>query len=212
MTQLQNSKLPKVHKKAPVFEGSDPDGLIPWLEECEQIFAETDTTEHGARIVTALKWMDFKTREEWRTNAVIRQPGTTWEEFKNELKKGYPDSAGYEKGSKRRLFSIVEHYRPIPRTEYQKFQRFMREFLAELAKLQPGNGAPQIVSNSEAVQLFLAALDEAFSFTVFENIKLDPNLTPLDQRREDDLYMLSEIIQAAECYAYTLFSFVMNTL
>ncbi|KIK52781.1 hypothetical protein GYMLUDRAFT_179762, partial [Collybiopsis luxurians FD-317 M1] len=102
--------LPRTHKTAPIFYGTEPDNLLPWLGQLEKIFAAASTKEDQAKKWLALEWMDFRMKLEWETNEVLLDNTKSWED---ELKKGYPDAMNFEKGSKTHLQMIVQKHQPV---------------------------------------------------------------------------------------------------
>ena len=193
--ELQNDKLPSIHKKAPPeFNGDKPENLLAWLAACEALFALNKITEDTAKKFLAVSWMSYATQLEWKDNPIVTSATTTWEDFQQMLKKGYPETASEEIGSKQRIEKLVKSVGTIYRNELQKIQKFIRAFSIEANKLMSG---PQpVLSNNEAVRWFLTAFDGSFVNTILDKAEVDPK-NKVD-RREDDPFTLKEIIESAE--------------
>ncbi len=204
--EIQSNKLPKAKKQAPVFDGKQSDELIPWISEVEGNFVNAGINSDEAKKYLALSWMEYKTRLEWNGNEAVRNG--TWEEMKAALKRGYPDASSLEKGSKRKLKQLVDARRIITKGQLQRLQSFGRAFMVQASQLMEGR--IPVLSNHEAVQYYLYGLEQKFVESILEKVEADPANDPIVdddeppfERREDDPYLLIEIMLEAEHQAKT---------
>lgn len=198
LLELQNDKLPGMHKKAPPeFNGNKPDNLLAWLAACEALFALNKIIENSAKKFLTLCCMSYRTQLEWKDHEILVSQMLTWEDFKSRLKKGYHETASEEIGLKQRVANLVETTKLIHCNELQKLQKYICAFKIEASKLMSG---PQpVLSNIKAVRLFLAALNGAFVNTILD--KAEPDPANKQDRREDNPLTLSEVITCTEMQA-----------
>ena len=71
------------------------------------LFALNKIKEDSAKKFLALSWMEYKTQLEWKDNPKVLDDALTWEDFKTTLKKGYPETASEEIGSKQQIEELV---------------------------------------------------------------------------------------------------------
>lgn len=191
--EIKSDKLPAVSKKAPEFNKDIPNNLVPWLAAVERHFVVADVKKDDSKKFLALSWMEYNTMQEWLENDAVKTG--TWKEMKESLLKGYPESSNHERGSKSRLWQLVEDSSLIPRRAYQKLVAYIRAFNLEANKLMK---EPAILSNSDAIKYFLHALEDKFRDQILENVEANENNLALAKRRPEDPYTLSEIIHCAD--------------
>ncbi|THU77214.1 hypothetical protein K435DRAFT_613941, partial [Dendrothele bispora CBS 962.96] len=185
-SQAQSDKLPKRYKVPPIFDAAQPGTLTKYLDELEEIFEVAGVEKEDAKIILALKYMEWATRKIHEGLATECQGD--YAKFKEEMKKAYPESVDNGRGSVKRLKDIVNRHRIIPLNQRERFLRYVREFQLELTKLQK---PPYAISNGEAVKLFLKGLDKEF-------LRAITLLLPAaaEDRRVEDPYDIEDIISA----------------
>lgn len=149
---FNNDKLPKKGKTAPIFNIHNPSDIGEWLDTVTNIFDTCGITEDKVKIA---KCMESSTRESrdvfCKWDSVIQ---FNFVKFCEKLADTFPESLGDKKGSRRILTGIVDSYSGIRPGERQKVRVYTEIFLAECKKLM---GAPAIISNSDAVALYVSA-------------------------------------------------------
>ncbi|KAE9407622.1 hypothetical protein BT96DRAFT_776163, partial [Gymnopus androsaceus JB14] len=153
--EIKSDKLPAISKKAPEFSKDVPNNLVPWLAKVERHFVVADIKKNESKKFLALSWMEYHTMQEWIANNTVKTG--TWAQMKEALFKGYPESSSHERGSKARLWQLVEDSSLIPRRAYQRLVAYIRAFNLESSKLMK---SPATLSNSDAIKYFLHALDD----------------------------------------------------
>ncbi|KAK7434881.1 hypothetical protein VKT23_019984 [Stygiomarasmius scandens] len=191
---MQNDKLPKKSKTPPIFDGEEPGKLLDWLEDLEDIWKSSGVTLDKAKIALALSWMKRATQKEMRKLASAK--GDNWEAFKKELKDCYPECASSARGSKAKLESIVETHRIVPFGSLDKLLAYSRRFRLEAEKLLE---APALISDPEAVELYLRGLEERLQEEIYREVRRSPDDTT--ERRLEAPFTLKEILEAAEMVA-----------
>jgi len=147
-------------KKIPMFDAQTmADDIVEWLEDVENFCAIKGIKKGETKISLAMAQMTYKTRK-YLGGKLVSAKGYSWDEFKKELLREFPESRDAESGSRERLNQICKNWALIPMGEPQKLKGFHREFDFELAKLQKPH---MIISNQEAVLLYLGVLEPRFA-------------------------------------------------
>ncbi|KAJ3897200.1 hypothetical protein F5879DRAFT_773996, partial [Lentinula edodes] len=148
-----SAKLPRKYKTALLFDITDPSQMIPWFKATESIFEHGGITSDEAKVRLALEWTSYKTRQALRVFDSVKKPN--WDQFKKDLKNMFPQSVGDERGSRLLLEQLVHQFNPIDAGEQEKMRIFRLLFDAEMKKLMD---EPKMITNSDAVRLFLAPM------------------------------------------------------
>ncbi|KAF8869564.1 hypothetical protein CPB84DRAFT_1754971 [Gymnopilus junonius] len=144
-------------RDAPKFEGDKPSELNRFLDEWKTSLKEE------ALLMTVKKSL-------WWANMLMPEPkkqwqffnkydAGTWVEFKKELQESYIEALDDELGSITKLKKICRKHSPIASDELKDLQAFKREFVAEARSLFK---EPAVLSNHEAIDLFLDCLSKEF--------------------------------------------------
>lgn len=152
--ELSSVRLPKDHK-VEKFDMTYVSDLLGWLETTESAFETAGIKQEAVMVRKALDWMTPVTRDMLKGLSSIKKPN--WEGFKKALKTIFADAALEETGSRARLEKIVDKFDPIVVHDRQKMQIFKQLFSAEAEKLM--SGVP-LISNADAIRLYLAPLDD----------------------------------------------------
>ncbi|KAJ3871057.1 hypothetical protein F5051DRAFT_446703 [Lentinula edodes] len=158
-----SAKLPRKYKTAPLIDITDPSQMIPWFEATESIFEHGGITSDEARVRLALEWTSYKTRQALRVFDSVKKPN--WDQFKKDLKNMFPQSGEQEK---MRIFRLL--------------------FNAEMKKLMD---KPKMITNSDAVRLFLAPMTPKVRRGMLEAVVKDVSVTSMK---------IDEVMDAAEKY------------
>ncbi|THU82590.1 hypothetical protein K435DRAFT_691228 [Dendrothele bispora CBS 962.96] len=184
----QNDKLPQAKKRAPTFDKEEPENLERYIAELEDIFEANNVEPEESKIYMALKYMEYRTRLYHVPDA--KEAAGSWEAFKKLLRKAYPESVGDERGSLIRLIEIVSKHSPIVLGQRERLLKYIREFTIECNKL---TAQPVMISNQQAVALFLRALDVSIRNAMV------PYLPAISEdTRPEDPYTLTTVVEAAK--------------
>ena len=146
-------------KKIPIFDAETmARDVLQWLEDVESFCAVNGIVSGEAKISVAMSQMTYRTRK-YLGSVIEAAKGYSWDEFKKQLLKEFPEAKESELGSKESLLAICEKWRAIPLGASQKLKSFHREFNYEVVKLLK---EPAVISNLEAVTLYLGVLDSVF--------------------------------------------------
>ncbi|THV00526.1 hypothetical protein K435DRAFT_854613 [Dendrothele bispora CBS 962.96] len=160
----QNDKLPQAKKRAPTFDKEEPENLERYLAELEDIFEANNVEPEESKIYMALKYMEYRTRLYHVPDA--KEAAGSWEAFKKLLRKG------------------------VPRDNGERLLKYIREFTIECNKL---TAQPVMISNQQAVALFLRALDVSIRNAMV------PYLPAISEdTRPEDPYTLTTVVEAAK--------------
>ena len=120
-----------------------------------------------------------------------------WENFKIELKRVFPTSVIDDRGSKAGLERHCNTFAGISGANPESFNLFNMVFKSEVSKLlQP----PALISNCDAVRMYLKVFTRDAVTAILYQVKQDvlrAGISLMDRRPEDP-YLISEIIEAAE--------------
>lgn len=191
MKELQNDKLPRKSKLAPVFDHTDPSSLISWLEQVEEIFLRLGIKEGPSKIFLATDWMTYETKK--RVESYPETKSGNWATFKDVLKQNFPESSLEEGGSLMKLGKLNSEYAYIPLQNFDKFFKFKRLFEYEYKKVAK---PPAVIFNLEAVTLFGRSLEPAFWEKVKDRLEKTYVSNPDAPRRREDKYPIEDVIAA----------------
>lgn len=155
---MDKSKLPATYgHKAPTFDGRESEDLERYLDTVEDIIEVTKATSNGEKKWIALRYCTTATRREWAA-LPHHEDEYTWEQFKDQILKNYPESRESKEGSIALLDKLVRRYytKKVPMDDVGDFMSFIRQFRAEAEKLLYPNLR---VSNRELATRLLACLD-----------------------------------------------------
>ncbi|KAF8829025.1 hypothetical protein HHX47_DHR3000776 [Lentinula edodes] len=190
-----SAKLPRKYKTSPLFDITDPSQMIPWFEATESIFEHGGITSDEAKVRLALEWTSYKMRQALRVFDLVKKPN--WDQFKKDLKNMFPQSVGDERGSRLLLEQLVHQFNLIDAGEQEKMRIFRLLFDAEMKKLMD---EPKMITNSDAVRLFLAPMTPKVRRGVLETVVKDVSVTSMSDRRKEDPFKIDEVMNAAEKY------------
>ncbi|KAJ3804426.1 hypothetical protein F5876DRAFT_70643 [Lentinula aff. lateritia] len=100
------------------------------------------------------------------------------------------------------LFNITDPSQMIPwfeatESEQEKMRIFRLLFNAKMKKLMD---KPKMITNSDAVRLFLAPMTPEVKRGVLETVVKDVSVTSMSDRRREDPFKIDEVMNAAEKY------------
>ncbi|KAJ6497948.1 hypothetical protein DFH09DRAFT_906606, partial [Mycena vulgaris] len=134
---MDKSKLPATYgHKAPTFDGRESEDLERYLDTVEDIIEVTKATSNGEKKWIALRYCTTATRREWAA-LPHHEDEYTWEQFKDQILKNYPESRESKEGSIALLDKLVRRYytKKVPMDDVGDFMSFIRQFRAEAEKL-----------------------------------------------------------------------------
>lgn len=192
MDQFNSKDLPKKHKLAPVFNMDKPEGIAEWIEEVQNILA-VGTTSDAVKVAKALEWMTKKTRDNFKDLESVKNPN--FEKFIEALKGVYTESISSEKGSRQRLYEIIQQFMGLRLGETERLRVYNQMFKTEVNLLmQP----PPIISNRDAISLYVSPMTSSLQESIQNRLQITMKNVDLTQRRREDPYDLKDVIEAAE--------------
>lgn len=189
---FNNDKLPKKGKTAPIFNIHNPSDIGEWLDTVTNVFDTCGITQDKVKIAKCMEWSTRESRDVFcKWDSIINFDFT---QFCEKLAETFPESLGDKKGSRRVLNGIVDSYAGIRPGEREKVRVYTEIFLAECKKLME---APAIISNSDAVALYVSAFTPELLNYVQSRLLALVSAATLNSRRVEDPYLLTEVSQAA---------------
>jgi hypothetical protein len=183
-------------KEAPKFDDAKPSELLRFFERLEDLFTTNNVGEPADKKKWAGRYTSAETEREWRAFREYTQG--SWDEFKKEVIKSYPEAADLERGSVERLERVCKKRKGldlIASGELAQLLSLKRAFTAEAEKLLI---EPTVVSNRELVAKFYACLTPNFRMAVEHRLlnKTVPAVGNANARPED-MFTWREVMTAA---------------
>lgn len=189
---FNHDKLPKKGKTAPIFNIHNPSDIGEWLDTVTNVFDTCGITEDKVRIAKCMEWSTRESRDVFsKWESVIN---FDFVKFCEKLAETFPESLGDRKGSRRVLSGIVDSYSGIRLGEREKVRVYTEIFLAECKKLME---PPAIISNSDAVALYVSAFAPEMLAYVQNRLQTLVSTMSMNTRRIEDPYLVEEVAQAA---------------
>lgn len=176
---------------APKFDSETPDTLIRFMRRLEDLFVEHDVDSDKHRKEWAGKYADPGSEEEWRAFPEFEKG--TWEDFKKVVIAAYPAAAHAAKGTVRKLKQICRANSRIGTDDLEALQTLIRAFRAEYVKLSK---PPSVLSNREAVEMFLGCLNMDFRSQVYTRLSAREE-KGTEERRVEDQFTLDQVMSTA---------------
>ena len=186
-------------RDAPKFHSKRPEDLIRFIDLIEDLWKEAGITDDETKKSTIGRYADKDSEEEWAAFKTFRR-GHSWEEFKQELIKNYPQAAAAERGTPARIRQLCAEQSKVRIGDMVALYTFARAFNKEAKKLQE---PPVAMANRELVELFLGCLSESFVAAVLQALNLSkPNAKAREAdgsvaRRPEDKYDLDDVYRTA---------------
>jgi uncharacterized coiled-coil protein SlyX len=166
------------------------------------LFATCKITDEQEKMNWAISYVDSQTRADWTGFAEFAATVPSWSDFKDRLRKEYPQLITGEQGSVKALTRICGSYRPISLGEEERLLEFKRRFTIEANKCLKD---PPIISNRELVDMFVDTLDATFKETLDNRLSVtggrrtDKHGTqiPAGDLREEDPYDWTVVVETA---------------
>ena len=194
-------------KDAPKFSSNSPKELRRFIRLMEELWSTCGITDDEKKKTMIGKYADQDSEEEWEAFETYKE-GYSWEEFKEELLRNYPEAAAAERGTPARIRQICAETHKIVLGDMPSLYAFRRAFMAEAAKLQKD---PEVMGNRELVELFISCLTDSLASAVIQFLNHNPpkpkeepeRETPetpdkkKKPRRPEDKYDLKDVCNAA---------------
>lgn len=189
-SQMGQSGWPR-KKGVPTWSVARHDKLVPFLRECDKLFAELGVTVDAVKIEKMKSWIEAESIDRMQACGVpymdeTADPETAnYKEFKNAILKLFPEAQHSQDGSRSALKEIARKHSTIPKGHADKTQQFTMEFMYEAKKLL--NAKPNAkISNEEACYLYLEAFAEEVSTAALQEIQRQQMAQVQDGEREAD--------------------------
>jgi TolA-binding protein len=157
----------------------------------EDLYKKYGVTDDEERIQNLGKYADANSEVEWQYLKSYEEKN--WDKFKKELINSYPQAADQERGSLKKLKRLCKENRGIDQTDLVELKSLVRRFVAEVSKLQK---EPALLSNREAVEMFLDCLEPEFRNNVLSRLEVLSKVAEGTVRPEDR-FQLEEVIETA---------------
>ena len=196
-------------RDAPKFSSEKPEGLRRFVRMMEDLWKDASVVDDEMKKNMIGKYADQDSEEEWVAFETFKK-GHSWDEFKEELIRNYPEAAAAERGTPARLSQLCAKVGKISLGDMESLYSFRRQFMVEAKKLQK---PPAAMSNRELVERFIGCLSEALASAVLQYLgnkmimsRPDEGCTSAGKqpdtkegvaRRPEDRYDLDEVCQAA---------------
>ena len=181
-------------KDAPKFNCDKPSELNRYIKRLEELFTKHSIEDDADKIKYLGAYADARTEKEWE--AMSSYDGT-FAEHKKEIISSYPEASNEARGSIKELRRIRDEYSGITCQDLTRLQAYKRAFVAEAKKLQ---AEPALLSNHEAIEIFLKPLTDGFRKKIIDKLDLVETVTPTaghENRRPEDRFPLAKIIEIA---------------
>jgi hypothetical protein len=184
---------------APCFDGKKVRELPRFMRRVEELFIAVGLTDDQEKKESILKYLDIDIEDQW--TVLTKYSTGTWNEWKAEILKQYPELGTVKEGSLSQVDDIVQTFKGLNFGTGNLVPEFVREFRTEVHKLM-GNQA--LLSNHEAVKLFMKAFTVDAAKRLSDRLKMGylaanmlPNAPARAQRRSEDRFDLEEVFDAA---------------
>src|SRR3954471_11234545 len=117
-------------KRAPRFNGHQPEYLCRFFDNMETIFDKENITTDREKKNLVVYFTDPFTENEWRAMETF-ESRATWEEFRKEITESYPEAMEWRDGSSGCLQEICLTHQSIKIQELTRFLGFKRAFRGE---------------------------------------------------------------------------------
>ncbi|KDR70637.1 hypothetical protein GALMADRAFT_19375, partial [Galerina marginata CBS 339.88] len=124
-------------RDAPKFDEDQPSELLRFISRIEDLYKANKIEGDPEKKKLLGKYATAVTESEWQAFSSYKE-GRTWEDYKKEIIKSYPEAAALETGSLERLEKIIRAKgggRRIREENLEELLSLKRSFCAEAAKL-----------------------------------------------------------------------------
>lgn len=181
-------------KDAPKFNFEKPSELNRYIKRLEELFVKHSIEDDKDKIKYLGAYADARTEKEWEAMSSYNE---TFAAHKKEIISSYPEASNEARGSIKELRRIRDEHSGITCQDLTRLQAYKRAFVAEAKKLQAD---PPLLSNHEAIEIFLKPLTDGFRKKIIDKLDLVETVTPTagnENRRPEDRFPLTKIIEIA---------------
>lgn len=218
MSIIRNARMPwPSSRDAPSFTSTgDIDEAIQlfrFISNVETCFKDAAVTAEQDKKQWLSRYASPSDEEVWRSLETFAEP-TTYEEWKEDILKGYPTAEEFKSGSLYVLEHICKMYKNVSDNEQARVIGFQRKFKVEADKL---SRPPALCTNRELAAKFLGALDPEFTQRVLARMEIEASIAlqltatraaaeeeeevadpaTVSTRRREDKYDLKDIMATA---------------
>ena len=154
----------------------------------EDLYTKHGITEDKKKITMLGKYTDAASKAEWQHLDSYEEED--WKKFRKELIESYVKACDIERGLLKALQKICQENRKITATDLSDLMALKRGFRVKVKKLQK---EPTLLSNWEAVEMFLDCLNPDFCLLVTSHLDIVNRVIPGGTRLEDK-YKLDDMI------------------
>ena len=185
-------------KDAPRFKSTKPEELRRFIREMEDLWKDANVTRDAVKKSMIGKYADQDSEEEWAAFKSFEDT-YTWDEFKDELIRNYPEASAAERGTPARIRQLCKGTAKVRLGDMPALYAFRRAFGAESKKLLV---KPPAMSNRELVELFFSCLSDHLASAVLQYLGSNPSAAKVVSstglpRRPEDKYELEDVCNAA---------------
>ena len=185
-------------KDAPRFKSSKPEDLRRFIREMEDLWRDANVTRDDVKKSMIGKYADQDSEEEWAAFKSFENK-YSWDDFKDELIRNYPEASAAERGTPARIRQLCKGTAKVRLGDMPALYAFRRAFGAESKKLLV---KPPAMSNRELVELFISCLSDHLASAVLQYLGSSSSTAKVVTssglpRRPEDKYDLEDVCNAA---------------
>ncbi|KAJ7115587.1 hypothetical protein C8R43DRAFT_1138044 [Mycena crocata] len=186
-------KIPEpFERNAPRFDDDEPETLIQFLENIERMM-EIEQTPADEKNAFLCRYALPRPRREWK---IFESFGSTYEAFKKEILANYPSAREDDRGSIKKLNSILRKFEDGDLTleDADGVMKLCRQMNVEVIKLLESS----MLTDREAVPYFLSKLDQRFQEKLISSLdRLHEQADPPIKEEDMGHYSFKDTISEA---------------
>ena len=184
-------------KDAPRFDSDKPEELRRFIRQMEDLWSDANVTKDDVKKSMIGKYADQSSEEEWSAFKSFEDKHS-WNEFKEELIRNYPEASAAERGTPARIRQLCRGTAKVRLGDMPTLYAFRRAFGAEAKKLLK---EPPAMSNRELVELFISCLSDHLASAVLQFLGSNSTAKVVSStglpKRPEDKYELDDVCNAA---------------
>ena len=145
--------------------------MLKYVEGVESLITKLGNISEKDKKWLAFHYCSTKVQGQWAQLTTYSDDTATFEEFKAELIKAYPECEAMTRGSVAALERYVESMPIMKASNKAHLKEYIREFRAHMGRL---NKDRQKVTDREAIGYFLTPLDSTFKQSIHAHLSFQP--------------------------------------
>src|SRR6266404_8295750 len=187
--------LPYRHeKRAPTFDDADPARIWQYFEDLELLFQKHSISDNAEKKKATVNYTSVTVERLWKYVPTFSNPMRSYEDFKEEIVKMYPEAIAARQPSFVDLEQLISHCIHTPISSVLELGKFYREFLGTSLDLM----VKRHLDKHEQARHFLASFEPHLATPVHLHLEIKfPDHCPLDPYKTEDIY--DAVIYALQC-------------